>query len=70
MVVLLSFDDLSQMLNTFRHLSSAGKIQDWVVKFAMGDATQKLAVLSSKFEITSVIDSQILYKIAHLPTSF
>ena len=36
----------------------------------VGDTTQKLTVLSSKFEITSTIDSQVVYKMIHLPTSF
>lgn len=70
MVLLIYFDEQPQILNTVRHLSSTGKIQDWILKFVLGDTTQKLTILSNKFEITSVIDSQVLYKILHLPASF
>lgn len=57
MVLLIYFDEQPQILNTVRHLSSTGRIQDWILKFVLGDATQKLTILSNKFEITSVIDS-------------
>lgn len=36
----------------------------------MGDTTQKLTILSSKFEITTLVDSQVLYKMIHLPVTF